>query len=362
MTDVPSSNELPEIGSKYTVLRVLGKGRTSIVYEALQQRLGCVVAIKLLRAELASNAAIAERFRVEAQVLAQMQHPNVVRVLDMGDTEAGLPFVVLERLWGHTVGAELRRRAAFTPDETVALMTDLLSALGSAHDLGIVHRDLNLHNLFLHEAAEGGPCLKLLDFGHAKVLVGVAENAPAPPAIPTPPDEQVGTPRTMSPEAVERRDVDTRADIYSAGIIAYWLLAGRDPFSDTATTEELFTAHVLREPEPPSRWALKPIPLALDEAILTALAKEPSARFQTVHDFMVALKQSLPPTEAEPPSRGNDGATAPEPFGESVALAPRPWPATRTGAALLVLLVAAGVLALMAAFFPAILPHTGGRP
>lgn len=284
----PSSAD-PFRGTQYRVTRQLGSGGMGEVYEVEHEIVGRLMVAKVLRAELAHDTAIADRMRVEAQALAALSHPNIVSVTDFARTADGRPFYVMEQLDGRTLGEEFRSRGAFPVDEAIDVVRQILAGLAAAHQLGLVHRDIKLDNVFLHRTASRERVVKLLDFGVAKVLAGRDSRAPAPPTLPTADGAIVGTPRYVSPEQVLGKGIDHRADIYATGLVLYTLVCGRGPFDDVRKQEDFFIAHLGDEPPAPSDVSRQPLPHELDAAILRAIRKNPADRFQSAIEFSAAL-------------------------------------------------------------------------
>ncbi|XXY45671.1 serine/threonine-protein kinase [Sorangium sp. So ce269] len=289
-------------GTPYRALRALGRGGMGEVIEAEHRALRKRVVVKLVRRALAHDPRFADRLRVEARALAAVSSPHVVAVLDLGETPAGHPYFVMERLEGTTLGEELERRGALPVAEAIDLVRQVLAGLSAAHRVGLVHRDVKLDNVFLcapGAAAPGGARVaKVLDFGVAKVLDrGVAAGVPGAarslplsgPAYPTEAGLIVGTPRTASPEQARCQPVDARADVYAVGLLMYTLVVGHGPFVHVDDALELLRAHALEAPAPPSRHAAQRIPPALDRAVLKALAKRPEERFQSAEAFAEEL-------------------------------------------------------------------------
>ncbi|WP_437623721.1 serine/threonine-protein kinase [Sorangium sp. So ce1151] len=297
-------------GTPYRALRALGRGGMGEVIEAEHRALRKRVVVKLVRRALAHDPRFADRLRVEARALAAVSSPHVVAVLDLGETPAGHPYFVMERLEGTTLGEELERRGALPVAEAIELVRQVLAGLSAAHRVGLVHRDVKLDNVFLcapGAAAPGGARVaKVLDFGVAKVLdrgvaklldrgvvggaAGVDPPLPVPgPAYPTEAGLLVGTPRTASPEQARCQPVDARADVYAAGLLMYTLLVGQGPFAHLDGALEVLEAHVREAPCPPSLRAAQAIPPALDRAVLKALAKQPEERFQSAEAFAEEL-------------------------------------------------------------------------
>ncbi|WP_437756846.1 serine/threonine-protein kinase [Sorangium sp. So ce1389] len=289
-------------GTPYRALRALGRGGMGEVIEAEHRALRKRVVVKLVRRALAHDPRFADRLRVEARALAAVSSPHVVAVLDLGETPAGRPYFVMERLQGTTLGEELERRGALPVAEAIDLVRQVLAGLSAAHRVGLVHRDVKLDNVFLCAPGAAAPgsarVAKVLDFGVAKVLDGgVAAGVPgaasslpvAGPAYPTEAGLLVGTPRTASPEQARCQPVDARADVYAAGLLMYTLLVGQGPFAHLDDALEVLQAHVREAPCPPSLRAAQAIPPALDRAVLKALAKRPEERFQSAEAFAEEL-------------------------------------------------------------------------
>lgn len=276
---------------KYRTVKELGRGGMGAVYLAEHRMLGTKVVVKLLHAKLSERDDLVDRLRLEAQTLARLEHPNLVRVTDFGETEQGQPFFVMEYLPGRSLREAVVARGGWLPVvEAIDLVQQTLKGLSYAHQAGLVHRDLKLDNLFLCDASEQAPHgqIRILDFGVAKVLDD-ASDAPQPLAVPTKTGMVVGTPRFFAPEQARGHKLDARADIYSLGMVIYSMLAGRGPFDDAKTITEMAKAHVLRQPQPPSTLASQAIPPALDAVILRCIEKLPEHRYQSADELSTAL-------------------------------------------------------------------------
>jgi serine/threonine-protein kinase len=286
-------------GTPYRVLERIGAGGMGAVWEAEHRELGKRVVVKVLLPELAQDQRFVDRLLREARVMAQVASPYLVAVTDLGRTAAGVTYLVMERLQGHTLGRELKNRGALPVAEAVRWTKQLLLGLAAAHRAGIVHRDVKLDNIFLCDATDQEPRrLKLLDFGIAKVVDSgmdrVAQQLTAEGAV-------LGSPRWISPEQAMGKPVDARADVYAAGLVLYSLVVGRTPFAHLDAAAALGAA-VTERPTLPSRCAPQRIPPALEDAILMAIEKDPDQRFQSADAFATALDavlsdmtQPLPP-------------------------------------------------------------------
>jgi serine/threonine-protein kinase len=221
----------------------------------------------------------------------------VVAVLDRGVTAEGRPYLVLERLEGRTLRAELAARGPLPAAEALGLAVQALDGLAAIHAAGVVHRDVKLTNLFVCDARSvHGRVLKLLDLGVAKVL---AEGKPAPLSVPTAEGFSMGTPRFFSPEQATGAALDARADVYAMGLVLYALLTGHAPFEHIQDVAAMLEAHATRDPPAPSDALGAPLDPRIDEAVMRALSKSPDHRFPSAQAFAAALR-TLAPGEAHP--------------------------------------------------------------
>jgi serine/threonine-protein kinase len=279
-------------GTPYRLLRRLGEGAYGIVVEAEQVTLRRTVVIKLLRRAFSDREDLVDRLRLEAQAIAALapvtQH--VVSVLDFGRTPEGRPYIVMERLEGRSLKEELAEHGALPPARAVELALQMLDGLAAAHDTGILHRDVKPDNVFLARSRHGAPIVKLIDFGLAK-LVGLPREhgGPAPLAKPTDEGMMLGTPRYFAPEQARGEPATTSSDLYSAGVVLYKALAGRDPFGHCTNVYDLVKAHLTETPAAPSLVSPHAIPPALDAVVLKALAKRPDQRHADARAFRAAL-------------------------------------------------------------------------
>ncbi len=265
----------------YVIDGVLGEGGMGVVYHGRHRTLGTTFAVKVLDAKLARVASLRERFLEEARIQATLQHPNIVHVLDVLDTD-GVLAMVMEYIAGRTLDVfihEEQERVPLLLAREIALK--LLEAIGHAHDEGIVHRDLKPANVMLVSGVEPvWAGLKVMDFGIAKVL-DANEGRTVTGA-------KMGTPRYMAPEQVmDARQVDRRADIYAIGLILYEMLAGRTPFEELRDFE-LLQAQAESSPPPLTRWR-KDVPAAFEAVVMRALAKSREERFPSALAFAEAL-------------------------------------------------------------------------
>ncbi|HOU91311.1 MAG TPA: protein kinase [Polyangiaceae bacterium] len=307
------------VGSKYRIVRLIGDGGMGAVFEARHEVLGSTVALKFLHPELASRTGLAERFLQEARVSASIQSPHVTRVIDVDQTADGAPYIVMEHLVGETLQQLLDRRLKLPQDQAVDYGLQILSGLEAAHALGVVHRDLKPDNVFVTTTG-GGPLLKLLDFGIAKLRQAHEFQRGL-----TRPGVVMGTPEYMAPEqlyAAER--VDHRADIYSLGAMLYEVLSGMRPaYGDDVNQIVAQVALGRIKPLPEHEPDLPP---GLVEVVHRALEPDPERRFPNATEMRLALARF-----AGQLSHAGRLAATPEPASVAtppVALAPGPVPVT----------------------------------
>lgn len=261
------------IGSNYKIVAKLGEGGMGAVYKGVDMMLEREVAIKALRPELASQTQVVERFRSEAVTLAKLNHPNIATLFNFfrqGDEF----YMVLEFVRGVTLDNLIAQRGALPVNQAVPLFCKVLDGIDHAHEMGIVHRDIKPANMMLTDKG----ALKVLDFGIARIL-GTARMTKA--------GHLIGTVEYMPPEQVKGLETDARSDIYSLGMLLYEMLTGRTAF-DIQNEFELMSAQISQMPTLPRE--LNPhIPVEVEQAIMRAIAKDPSERFQTAGDFRAVL-------------------------------------------------------------------------
>lgn len=223
------------LDGRWRIEALLGTGGMGSVYRAEHVHVGRVAAVKVLHADLCRSPSERERFRREARVASRLRSPHVVEVLDFGEDPGGRAYIAMELLSGESLRAVLEREGRLAPQRVVRLLRQLLEGLAAAHAAGIVHRDLKPENLWLSGSASDER-LCVLDFGIAKW------SEARPDAARTQAGLVVGTPEYLAPEQAVGGDVDRRADLYAAGILAFVMLTGRHPF-DTSDVRALVAAH-----------------------------------------------------------------------------------------------------------------------
>jgi serine/threonine-protein kinase len=273
------------VAGKYRIDSIIGEGGMGYVVVAHHLQLDTKVAIKLLKAELASNAEAVERFAREARAAVRISSPHVARVFDVGQLENGSPYMVMEFLEGGDLSNMIQKRGPLPVQEAVDYVLQACEAIAEAHAAGIVHRDLKPANLFCARRPDGSVTIKVLDFGISKLTGGAGQgalNATKTTAI-------MGSPFYMSPEQMEStRGVDIRTDIWGLGIILYELVTGRTPFEGN-TMPEVCLRIATHQPAP-LRSLRADAPAALELAILRCLEKDRDKRYGNVARLAVALR------------------------------------------------------------------------
>ncbi|MEI6176570.1 MAG: serine/threonine-protein kinase [Verrucomicrobiota bacterium] len=289
----PSPEEIADKFPGYEILECLGRGGMGVVYKARQKSLNRLVAIKILAPERVDDGRFAERFTIEAELLAKLSHPHIVTIHDFGET-AGLFYLVMEFIDGVNL-RDLLRDGKIEPEQALAIVPPICDALQYAHDKGIVHRDIKPENLLLDREGR----IKIADFGIAKLIGTVASVydrrwfSSASEVRQTDATINAGTIGYSAPEqASDPQHVDQRADIYSLGVVLYEMLTGERPNNELVA---------------PSKKVQ--IDVRLDEIVLRALERTPALRYQTAGEFRTMVE-----TMAEPLSvAGSSDSSNPPP-------------------------------------------------
>ncbi|MCC6646114.1 MAG: serine/threonine protein kinase [Polyangiaceae bacterium] len=302
-------------GTPYELVRPLGEGGIGEVYEARHVELGAPRAVKVLRRGLSGQRAVRVRFAREARILAQLRHPHLVEVLDLGESDDGRPFLAMELLTGRTLRDVLHERGALRVDRAVEIAAAILSALSEVHAHGVVHRDVKPENVMLL----AGRGVKLLDFGVARVEAGDELTAVG---------ASVGTPRYMAPEQARGEPVDPRADVWAVAALVWEMVAGEPPHADldgvaaAALTAErglpllegapgplAELVYAATRPDPRDRPAtagelreklLAAVGIVADDSTTASFSLEPTALIAAAPPVALSVEPPAPPVEPTP--------------------------------------------------------------
>jgi len=266
------------IDGRYQLLSQMGSGGMATIYEALDTRLDRRVAVKIMHSHLAQDEQFVERFIREAKAAAALSHPNIVSVQDQGWNQSGVPavFIVMEMVVGHTLREYLTERGSIPIADGIKFLLPVLSALGAAHKLGIVHRDVKPENILVSKEGR----IKIADFGLAKgALIGSTMTAESSVIL--------GSVSYLSPEQVSRGIADSRSDVYSAAITAFEIFTGSKPFEGDEPIQIAFM-HVNSQ-VPRISSLVENVPPALDDLIYRATRVDPDERPRDAQEFHAAL-------------------------------------------------------------------------
>lgn len=263
---------------RHTLHGELGRGALSVIYRGYDPRIGRMLAIKTLRPEYAQREDYRERFLTEARVAGTLSHPGIVTIFDVGVTDDG-PFIAMELLQGPTLAAFVEQRSRLPLRMVLRVAIQVADALDYAHRQGVVHQDIKPDNIAV-TSTNGN--VKVMDFGIARVRR-------EPQAAGSGPQGVAGTPHYMSPEQIHGKDVDGRSDLYSLGVMLYWLLSGHLPF-DADDVNELLR-NILNASAPPLRPADPGTPDALLDVVRSLLAKDPADRYQSGAELIDDLRR-----------------------------------------------------------------------
>jgi serine/threonine protein kinase len=272
---------------KYRIDQIIGKGGMGVVARAHHLQLDVPVAIKFLLRDVLDRKDMVQRFLREAQAAVKLKSEHVSRIIDVGTTEDGTPYIVMEYLHGADLGHLLRARGPLAPGLAVDLVLQACDALAEAHALGIVHRDIKPSNLFLTQGTDGAPLLKVVDFGVSKAPLTVDEDITHSSAI-------MGTPVYMSPEQMQSsKHVDGRTDIWALGVVLYQLISGRLPFR-AESFAGLVLALATQRMRPLDDVTLAP---GLADVIARCIERDVNRRYQSMTELASALTPYASPVD-----------------------------------------------------------------
>ena len=258
------------LGGRYRLVRQVAQGGMATVWEGYDTVLARAVAIKVLHAHLATDRLFLERFRREAIAAARLSHPNVVATFDAGSAADGAAFIVMELVRGITLRQFLTEHGQLPPPLAVGIALQIADALAHAHAAGLIHRDIKPANVLVCDTdASAVPRVKVTDFGIAKAAEGLGLDLTRTGTV-------LGTPKYLSPEQIEGREPDARADLYSLGVVLFEMLAGRAPFM--GPTDMATAVQHLNAPPPRLSGICPGVSLELDRLVAELLAKRPEDR------------------------------------------------------------------------------------
>lgn len=281
------------VAARYRVVSIVSRGGMGVIYKCQQDQLDRIVALKLLPFELIDDPVVVDRFQREAKVLSRLSHSNLTTLYDFGRLPSGEPFFVLEYVDGETLDSVVKRERQLDYRRAVSIFVQVCRALGYAHRMGVIHRDIKPQNIMLVNGARGQDFVKVLDFGIVK-LTDESRRL-------TRMGEVWGTAVYMSPEQCSGQSVDPRSDVFSVGSVLYECLAGRHAFNGKNLMQIM--TRLMNEPTPSLR-ASRPdlyIPTAVEEVVLKAMQKQPKDRFNSMEEMAEALQQALARSVESPP-------------------------------------------------------------
>jgi tetratricopeptide (TPR) repeat protein/predicted Ser/Thr protein kinase len=289
------------LGNRYEILQLLGEGGMGAVYKARDRELDRLVALKIIRPELAQNADALHRFKQELILARQVTHRNVIRIFDLGEAD-GVKFITMEYIDGRDLKSLLREKGKFPPAEATGVIEQICRALEAAHMEGVIHRDLKPQNVMVDAQGKAS----VMDFGIARSMEIGSGGMTQTGAL-------VGTPEYMSPEQAKGEKVDARSDLFSLGIIFYELLTGNSPYKADTAMQSLYKRTV--EPARPPIELISDIPQELSDIVLHCLEIDKTKRFGTATEILedLALWRGVRPGTAAGRARGPTATVAAPP-------------------------------------------------
>ncbi len=303
------------IAGRYVIERVIGEGGMATVYGATHKLVDRPCAVKVMNAQMATDATVRERFRREAKSAQSLAHPNVIEIFDQGETPDGTPYIVMELLSGKTLAEIIEKSGKLAMQRAIPAMIQVARGIARAHDLGVVHRDLKPENIFVTARPDGSDLVKILDFGIARSR-GDSRLTNA--------GELFGTPQYLAPERIVGGEAGPSVDLYALGVIFFEMTTGKLPFE--AKDPTTFLIKHMKEQPPRPRSVEPRIPEKLDALVMQLLEKDPKARPVDAHRIeqdLVVLAQSL--GIAVPREPEEDPASSREPPKSRPAVGLQQW-------------------------------------
>jgi serine/threonine protein kinase len=337
------------IRGRYRIERLLARGGMSVLFEAHDTRTFRSVAVKVLKTDDCTDERRVARFLQEMRLTAELRAPNVVDVLDLGQEDTGVPYLVMELLHGRTLQAELELRETLGIEDTLAALLPVMAALAAVHSAGVVHRDVKPDNIFLHRDAHGQVIPKLLDFGIAKLVCATLDTRTG--AV-------LGTPDYMAPEQVLGGEIGPATDVWATGAVLYRALRGETPFRSATPAQVL--AKLTSEPSPALR--VPGLPSGFCAAVDRALVRDVSGRYSDMREFATALALcareagfAVPKEAPRAPREQQAPTRSPRTSNTEPSLGSRPLPTSRqrpSWLALVALVLLGGAAIASATFAP----------
>jgi serine/threonine protein kinase len=289
MTDVENRTQIaqiPAFGDRYESIELIGKGGMGAVYKVTDKSSGQIIALKILRPELASDKAAVKRFEQEVNATIELKHPNLVNVHYLSQTTDGIPFLAMNYIKGEGLDEVIKFDRFMPTERALNIFAQTAAALAHAHSKNIIHRDMKPSNILISQNSDGREHINIVDFGIAKVLAPNIQQTQL-----TQTGELFGSPLYMSPEQCSGSLVDLRSDIYSFGCVMYEVVCGKPPFLEE-NPFQVMLKQVQEEPVP--LHSVNPsvsIHKDLEYVVMRCLQKEPGDRYQTVNALIEDLKQ-----------------------------------------------------------------------
>jgi serine/threonine protein kinase len=278
--------QIPAFGDRYESIELIGKGGMGTVYKATDKTSGSLVALKILRPELAADPGAVKRFEQEVSATVELKHPNLVDVHCLSQTTDGVPYLAMNYIKGEGLDAVIKFDRFMPTERALNIFVQTATALAHAHSKNVIHRDMKPSNILISQNAAGQEHINIVDFGIAKVLAPNIQQTQL-----TQTGELFGSPLYMSPEQCSGAPVDRRSDIYSFGCVMYEVVCGKPPFQEE-NPFQVMLKQVQHEPAPPH--LVNPsisIHKDLEYVVMRCLQKEPGDRYQTINDLLDDLQQ-----------------------------------------------------------------------
>jgi serine/threonine protein kinase len=291
-----------ELSGRYTIERLIGKGGMGRVYLAKQRQLNRMVAIKILNRSFQNkDPQFSERFYLEAATAASLNHPNSITVFDYGESETGELYIVMEYLKGQPLARLINRGGPLPPERTIRIALHLARALRAAHKKGIIHRDLKPGNVMVLDHGDDPETAKVLDFGLVKLFQNPDQEEDPESFTPVPMPGQeltragmfLGSPKYMSPEQIQNDDLDPRTDIYSLGIILFYMLAGRQPYVGKGSIDIVYQHMHAKLPRINDVNPEVLVPEELENVVRRCLEKDRELRYGSMSELLESLLEVL---------------------------------------------------------------------